>query len=99
MRSRPALPQVNGKTIRRSRSTSPAATRLRTSETLPIVRIGTLLSRLTAGSASIASPATTRVFAHSSGSDSVDDTTTFGSAVSRWDTRSDPLVEMVASAS
>jgi hypothetical protein len=77
----------------------PAATRLRTSERLPIVRSGTRLSRLIAGSASIASPATRRVFAHSSGSDSVDDTTTFGTAVSRWDAGSDALDEMVASAS
>ena len=64
-----------------------------------MVRSGTSLSLLAVGSAMSASPETRRVFSHSSGGDSVEEKTSLGSAVSRWDAGSEVAAEIVASSS
>ena len=81
MRSLPVAPVMTGKTTTRKRSTRPAARSDRHRLTLPSVRRGRSSRRFSSRTAATASPSTSSVLAHESGSFRVEENTTLGIAV------------------
>jgi hypothetical protein len=79
-----------GKTMTRTRSTRPSRKRLRTSDALPMVRIGVSSIALSAGTAVSTGSATTVVFAHVSGGCRVLENTILGSSAIRGKVGSSP---------
>src|SRR5690606_20599467 len=80
-RLRPLLPVITGNTTRRIRSTRPASRSGRQRLMLPSVRSGRSPSRFMARTASTASPLTSSVLGQGRGASSVEENTTFGTAV------------------
>jgi hypothetical protein len=82
MRSFPVAPVMTGKTTTRKRSTTPAWSSDLQRLTLPSVRRGRESRRFMSCTAETASPRTSSVLAHESGSSRVEENTTLGIALS-----------------